>query len=314
MTNHYVRQWLRTEYNTAVLRAHQAAGWKHFEAEQDVFPNIRWMPTTSPQQDLLHAQYWQAKLTLPVNHPFWSQHHPGDRWNCKCSLEQTDEPTNDEVIKDFKPVPKQPGLENNPGDDGKLFSDTHPYVAKAYPGAKAAVERLLRQKDQEPPGVSEYRTTAKGQVLISPYHGANELEENERIATFLSQKLNKKIYLLPRINSDTEEQIKLREKLIPKGVQQRKNPDFMIGGMLFEGKSMLKVKPSNNDKKIKNAILNRIKDAKTQADNIIIEMPSHIERRQINKHIKGYLRQSNKKRTIIIKWKNKAIVISNDLK
>ena len=151
-------------------------------------------------------------------------------------------------------------------------------------------------------------------MLISPYHGANELEENERIATFLSQKLNKKIYLLPRINSDTEEQIKLREKLIPKGVQQRKNPDFMIGSMLFEGKSMVKVKPSDNDKKIKNAILNRIKDAKTQADNIIIEMPNHIERRQINKHIKGYLRQSNKKRTIIVKWKNKAIVISNDLK
>lgn len=157
MTNHYVRQWLCTEYNTAVLRAHQAADWKHFEAEQDVFPNIRWMPTTSPQQDLLHAQYWQAKLTLPVNHPFWSQHRPGDRWNCKCSLEQTDEPTNDDVIKDFKPVPKQSGLENNPGDDGKLFSDTHPYVAKAYPGAKAAVENFMmedkkisrRQKTEE---------------------------------------------------------------------------------------------------------------------------------------------------------------------
>ena len=88
MTNHYVGPWLRTEYNTAVLRAHQAADWKHFEAEQDVFPNLRWMPTTSPQQDPLHRQYWESKLTLPVNHPFWSEHRPGDRWNCKCTLEQ----------------------------------------------------------------------------------------------------------------------------------------------------------------------------------------------------------------------------------
>lgn len=153
MTNHYVRQWLKTEYNTAILRAHQAADWKHFEAEQDVFPNIRWMPTTSPQQDLVHAQYWRNKLTLPVNHPFWKEHRPGDRWNCKCSLEQTDEPTNDEVIKDFKPVAKQAGLENNPGEDGKIFSDSHPYVAKAYPGAQAAVQKKVivkRQKtDQE---------------------------------------------------------------------------------------------------------------------------------------------------------------------
>lgn len=153
MTNHYVRQWLKTEYNTAILRAHQAADWKHFEAEQDVFPNIRWMPTTSPQQDLVHAQYWRNKLTLPVNHPFWKEHRPGDRWNCKCSLEQTDEPTNDEVIKDFKPVAQQAGLENNPGEDGKLFSDSHPYVAKAYPGAKGAVAsvvgRTKRTKEQE---------------------------------------------------------------------------------------------------------------------------------------------------------------------
>lgn len=143
MTSHYVGPWLRTEYNTAILRAHQAADWKHFVDEQDVFPNIRWMPTTSPQQDPLHQQYWEKKLTLPVNHPFWEKHHPGDRWNCKCSLQQTDEPVNDEVIKDFYPVPQEPGLDNNPGNDGKLFSYTHPYISKAYPGAKAAVEDIL---------------------------------------------------------------------------------------------------------------------------------------------------------------------------
>lgn len=143
MTSHYVGPWLRTEYNTAILRAHQAADWKHFVNEQDVFPNIRWMPTTSPQQDPLHQQYWEKKLTLPVNHPFWEKHHPGDRWNCKCSLQQTDEPVNDEVIKDFYPVPQEPGLDNNPGNDGKLFSNTHPYISKAHPGAKAAVEDIL---------------------------------------------------------------------------------------------------------------------------------------------------------------------------
>lgn len=144
MTNHYVGPWLRTEYNTAVLRAHQAADWKHFEAEQDVFPNLRWMPTTSPQQDPLHRQYWESKLTLPINHPFWSEHRPGDRWNCKCTLEQTDAAANDTVIKDFYPVPQQQGLDNNPGDDGKLFSDSHPYITKAYAGAKKAVEMKIK--------------------------------------------------------------------------------------------------------------------------------------------------------------------------
>ena len=143
MTNHYVGPWLRTEYNTAVIRAHQAADWKHFEAEADVFQNVRWMPTTSPDQDPLHRQYWEKKLTLPINHPFWEKHRPGDRWNCKCTLQQTDEPVNDEVIRDFYPVPQQPGLDNNPADDGKLFSDSHPYITKAYAGAQTAVGAKL---------------------------------------------------------------------------------------------------------------------------------------------------------------------------
>ena len=127
MTNHYVRNWMNTEYNTAVIRAHAAAEWKKFEKYSSVYPNLRWMPTTSPNQDPLHRQYWEAGLTLPINHPFWDEHRPGDRWNCKCRLRQTDDPANDTVIKDFYPVQQQPGLDNNPGKDGKLFNDTHPY-------------------------------------------------------------------------------------------------------------------------------------------------------------------------------------------
>ena len=127
ITNHFVGPWLKTEYKTAVIRAHQAADWQHFINEADVYPNVRWMPTTSPNQDPLHRQYWESRLTLPIGHPFWDEHHPGDRWNCKCSLKQTDEPTNDNVIKDFYPVKPQKGLENNPGKDGSLFSDSHSY-------------------------------------------------------------------------------------------------------------------------------------------------------------------------------------------
>ena len=48
--------------------------------------------------------------------------HP---WNCKCSLEATDEP----VVRpaDLEPTQPQRGLENNPGKDGLTFSDKHPY-------------------------------------------------------------------------------------------------------------------------------------------------------------------------------------------
>ena len=157
ITNHFYGPWLKTEYNTAVIRAHRAADWQHFVDEADVYPNVRWMPTTSPNQDPLHRHYWERKLTLPVGDPFWNEHHPGDRWNCKCSLRQTDDPVNDSAIREFKPVPAQKGLENNPGKDGHLFSDSHSYFPKScascefynVKGFKNTIKSLFinRQKD-----------------------------------------------------------------------------------------------------------------------------------------------------------------------
>ena len=126
ISSHQVGSWLQTEYDTAVLRAHAAADWKEFERNKDVMPNLRWMPTTSMEPEASHSEYWRRKLTLPVDDPFWEEHHPGDRWNCKCSLEATDDP----VVRlddDTKPTPPQRGLENNPGKDGHTFSDNHPY-------------------------------------------------------------------------------------------------------------------------------------------------------------------------------------------
>lgn len=132
IASHHVGTWLQTEYNTAVLRAHNAADWREFLANKDILPNLRWMPTTSPDAEATHRGFWEKKLTLPVEHPFWNKHHPGDRWNCKCALEATDEPASpDDVLEDIPDIKPQAGLENNPGKDGHLISDKHPYFPKS---------------------------------------------------------------------------------------------------------------------------------------------------------------------------------------
>jgi hypothetical protein len=64
----------------------------------------------------------------PVDDPFWSQHRPGDRWNCKCSLSSTDEPVT--KLPEGYDTPEndpQPGLKDNPGKTGNVFSDDSPY-------------------------------------------------------------------------------------------------------------------------------------------------------------------------------------------
>lgn len=156
LTGKYCDQWLNTEYNTAVIRAHRAADWKHFETEKDVYPNLRWMQTTSAEPDPVHMNFWSSRLTLPVDDPFWDHHHPGERWGCKCTCEQTDEPVNDLGVHDDIPDTASKGLHGNPGQTGQLFSEDHPYYPKncsSCPFNKAVKNRmrlfLNKKKDCE---------------------------------------------------------------------------------------------------------------------------------------------------------------------
>lgn len=128
IASHHVGAWLKTEYDTAVLRAHQGSLWQEFERNKDILPNLRWMPTTSVSPENVHKGYWTSRLTLPVDDPFWQDNHPANRWNCKCSLEATSDKADTGHVAEMarQDNTAQQGLENNPRD-GRLFSDKHPY-------------------------------------------------------------------------------------------------------------------------------------------------------------------------------------------
>lgn len=131
IASHHVGAWLKTEYDTAVLRAHQGSLWQEFERNKDILPNLRWMPTTSVSPENVHKGYWTSRLTLPVDDPFWQDNHPANRWNCKCSLEATSDKADTGHVAEMarQDNTSQQGLENNPRD-GHLFSDKHPYFPK----------------------------------------------------------------------------------------------------------------------------------------------------------------------------------------
>lgn len=132
IASHQFGPWLRTEYDTAVIRAHQAAEWQRFERDKDILPNLRWVPSTSPNPGADHRIYWGT--ILPVDHSFWGRHRPGDRWNCQCSLESTDEPAtgikHEDAVDPRKDGP-QKGLRDNPGKSGNLFGQDHPYYPES---------------------------------------------------------------------------------------------------------------------------------------------------------------------------------------
>ena len=168
IASHQCRSWLETEYNTAVLRAHQAADWQQFLQEADVLPNLKWMPSTSPNPGADHMPFWGT--ILPIDDPFWDQHRPGDRWNCKCSLTSTDEPTTPVPSVAVSQQPKntpQKGLENNPGKDGAVFSDKHHYIANAYQGAHKAVEKAVKKAENKEMKIA-LRKAVQGQSISNP--------------------------------------------------------------------------------------------------------------------------------------------------
>lgn len=124
ISNHHNKVWLRTEYDTAIKRAAQAREWRQFEDERDVLPNLRWVPSTAAKPGADHMVFWD--VVRPIDDPFWSQHKPGDRWGCQCSLEATDDPVTPVPPSGVTDEPA-PGLDGNPATTGKLFSDSHPY-------------------------------------------------------------------------------------------------------------------------------------------------------------------------------------------
>lgn len=208
ITNHHVKSWLRTEYDTAVIRAHQAADWKQYEAEKDVLPNLEWLPSTSivPGED--HRIFWG--VVYPVNAAFWNRHKPGDRWNCKCRLQATDKATNvaHKYGRDLRYAPAL-GLDNNPAKDAMIFSKSHPFYTKTYPGAKKAVDKFLNVEEK----VKETKFKSGGvlQIPTNFNQGVQEAKKNIKAYTELTKIHGEKYKLLNvRPNQKSPDAINLK--------------------------------------------------------------------------------------------------------
>lgn len=339
IASHQCRSWFQTEYDTAVIRAHQAADWQQFERERDVLPNLKWMPSTSANPGADHRPFWGT--IRPIDDKFWKEHRPGDRWNCKCSLSSTDEPATplpEEIPASSQP---QPGLSGNPGQDAAVFSDDHPYFpsdcqhcAFYKSGIKAKLKHLFKGQTKDcyhcpyvdgcienvrgdihhgvqPPAIETYNKVPDKEVYVSPYHGADELAENRRIASFLFDKLDEVVYLLPRIDANTPAQLMMRQRLMPNGIFDKKNPDFLIWDKFFDAKSMLSVEYDGKWDKAKRKIENRFKAAKQQAENFVIEINDSFPRDLIHQTTTNYLNMTDTKRIIMIIWRKKLFVYNN---
>lgn len=129
IVDHHVNRWLRTEYDTAIKRAHRAAEMRQFIDEADVFPNIEWLPSTAVNPREAHKPFYHHIWS--IDDPFWEEHKPGDEWGCQCGWQSTDEPVTDNSgLGGDDVAPPSKGLGGNPAKTGEVFTDDHPYFPK----------------------------------------------------------------------------------------------------------------------------------------------------------------------------------------
>lgn len=229
---HHVKNWLKTEYTTAVRRARLAAEWRQFEREKDILPNLEWLKTTAVTPGKDHEPFWG--VILPINHPFWSQHRPGDRWGCKCGWRNTDAGINPPLNDDWNNPTFAPadGLDNNPGKDAMLFSFSHPYFAAAhwaYKKLMPKVKRLIKEQTQKRRDLRNYTKdkVAGRKLMIHKNADTTELKDNIATGRTLIQNYpNLKVRIREHIRSDD-------------GI---KNPEYEINGLIADAKRIISAK------------------------------------------------------------------------
>ena len=122
----YNDQWLRTEYNTAVLRARSAVQYRDALRTKALYPSLEYLESDSVEKREEHLAL--VGTIRPIEDPWWDTHTPPLAWNCKCRIRPTDKPSTpipEETAKD-KPAP---GLSGNPGRSGSVFDlKSHPYT------------------------------------------------------------------------------------------------------------------------------------------------------------------------------------------
>jgi len=303
---HKNRAWLQTEYNTAIIRAQNAAEWKQFQEEKDIYPNLEWIRSTSPNPGADHQVFWGT--VLPVDDPFWDEHKPGDRWNCKCELRQTDKDATPRPVSDGKSDPA-PGLESNPAKAEEVFSDSHPYYPNSCLTCPFAGNRLMALAHDlaqgkhcnscgrvDRPIEAHLPQPEPKRVLLKEFKNGGSLSEYDTIPHdnsdykalrtigryFASQ--GSEVCLTPRVHFKDAKYRDIYASLIGTPYE-RKCPDLLIDGMFYEYESF--VRPWSKKK-----VGRMLSHGLVQSDRIIIDNSKGCSHRYIKKLVGTRMRNT----------------------
>ena len=197
-------RWTDAEVNTATARARTAKQFEEFMQPDNarLFPNLRWIASRSADPRASHKKFYDR--VWAKNDPFWKTNAPGTEWNCKCDIEETDDPVTDNSGVPNHIPPR--GLEGNPAETGQLFTENASYV-RGTKGNKAVAEAIETcfYPDKQP------------NLSIGVLADRTELHQNIETGRILAANGNKVV---------------IRQHVL----DGRKNPEYEINGEVADAK------------------------------------------------------------------------------
>lgn len=269
----YNTNWLETEYNTAVNGSTLASRWSDFERYKDTMPLLEYVTAGDSRVREEHRVLNHVKKNM--DDEFWNTYYPPNGYNCRCTVNQltggTETPTHKINYPDVQPM-----FRTNLAKQGLVFPAEHPY----YDGVPKSVLTQALALIPEAQYKEVYKSKSGGSVLVHPTHNKKELNVNTAVSKILVAKSNSKIKLLP-------------VSKIPKV----KNPDISINGDVHE----IKV----NYKSTISAIDSELREARKQADNIVLHIKSEIKAKDLMKAMRDRLQRSDNVDKFILIYKGK---------
>ena len=227
----YNRRWLKTEYDHTVATANMAQQWQDFEADADLYPNLKYV--TAGDARVRDEHKILDGLILPINHSFWKTHTTPLDWGCRCNIEQTDEDVSETI-----PEIKIKGIfKNNAFYSGNVFNEI-PY-ADGLSGAEVKevksktnkyFENTILQKPRKEQ-FNEIFKKGKGSVLEhSLTKKGDDYTDILKVATAFAKK-GKVAELLPEIYKNERT---IRSLIFPNLRSKTSNPDLRIGSLFYD--------------------------------------------------------------------------------
>lgn len=170
------------EYATAASRARTAKQFAEYMTadRMRLFPNLRWLPSRSVEVRPEHRIFWNR--VWPKTSEFWQHNQPGNLWNCKCDMEETDDPTDIPEKLNPKYSSASPGLKGNPAVTGKIFSDDCSYIQRV---TNPDVYKMIEKEANFLDGIINIQNLTQKAVLTSKK--ATCLDNNKNVCEILME-------------------------------------------------------------------------------------------------------------------------------